>query len=106
MTLFTQSIQDHLTAGPVDTLARATHPGMAHFAGTGPALKTCRECLFWNHKLYDYRAKGGKHRGLILPADCKKYRQMTQQVGAKIPDDAAACKYFDENTSPPARFAK
>ncbi|ANW00661.1 HNH endonuclease [Bradyrhizobium icense] len=101
-----RDIQDHLTAGPVDTLARATHPGMAHFAGTGPALKTCRECAFWNHKLYDYRAKNGKWRGLILPADCNKYRQMTQRVGDKIPDDAAACKYFEQSEHVPARYAK
>jgi hypothetical protein len=106
VTLFNQSIQDHLTAGPIDTLARASHPGMAHFAGTGPRLKTCRECAFWAHKPYDYRAKNGKFRGLILPATCNKYRQMTQQVGDKIPDDAAACKYFEENPSPPARFTK
>lgn len=106
VTIFKNSIQDHLTSGPVDTLARATHPGMAHFAGTGPALKTCRECIFWNHRLYDYRAKNGKWRGLILPADCNKYRQMTQRAGEKIPDYAAACKYFEENPTIPARYAK
>lgn len=106
MTLFNQSIQDHLTAGPIDTLARASHPGMAHFAGTGPHGKTCRECKLWHHVLYDYRAKNGKHRGLILPAWCEKYKQITQNIGDKIPDDAAACKYFEENPQPPARYSK
>lgn len=106
MTLFNQSIQDHLTSAPVDALARQSHPGQAHFAGTGPHGKTCRECVFWNHVTYDYRSKSGKWRGLILPANCKKYQQITQKVGDKIPDDAAACKYFDQNSTVPARFLK
>lgn len=106
MTLFKDGLSDHLTASPVDALARASHPGMAHFAGTGPYGKTCRECLFFNHGPHDYRAKGGKYRGLIEPATCGKYRAITLNVGAKIPDDADACKYFDENPGPPLRFVK
>ena len=106
MSLFKESLQDHLTASPVDAFARASYPGMAHFAGTGPHGKTCRECLFFNHGPHDYRAKNGKHRGLIEPATCGKYRAITLNVGAKIPDDAQACKYFDENPEAPARYAK
>lgn len=106
MSLFKESIQDHLTASPIDTFARASHPGMAHFAGTGPRGKTCRECLFFNHGPHDYRAKNGKHRGLIEPSTCGKYRAITMSLGAKIPDDAQACKYFDENPTPPLRFEK
>lgn len=106
MSLFKESIQDHLTAGPVDTLARASYPGMAHFAGTGPHGSTCRECIFWEHGPHDYRAKNGKHRGLIEPARCRKYRAITLHQGDKIPDEAAACKYFDRNETAPARFAK
>lgn len=106
MSLFKESIQDHLTAAPIDVLARASHSGMAHFAGTGPHGKSCRECLFWAHGPHDYRAKGGKHRGLIEPAACNKYQQITSQKGGRIPDDAAACKYFDQNTIVPERFAK
>ena len=106
MSLLKESIQDHLTASPVDAFARASFPGMAHFAGTGPHLKTCRECIFWEHGPHDYRAKSGKHRGLIEPATCRKYRAITMQVGSKVPDDAGACKYFDENPSIPERFSK
>jgi hypothetical protein len=106
MSLFKDSIQDHLTAGPVDQQARATYPGMAHFAGTGPHLATCRECLFWEHGTHDYRAKNGKWRGLIEPAACRKFRTFTGQRGDKIPDDAAACKYFDRNEPAPERFVK
>lgn len=63
MSLFKESLQDHLTASPVDAFARASYPGMAHFAGTGPRGKTCRECLFFNYGPHDYRAKNGKYRG-------------------------------------------
>ncbi len=106
MSLFKESIQEHLTPAPIDVLARISHPGMAHFAGTGPRGSTCRECVFWAHGPHDYRAKNGKWRGLIEAATCKKYRQITMQTGGKIPDDAAACKYFDQNATPPERFAK
>jgi hypothetical protein len=106
MSLFKESIQDHLTASPIDAFARASYPGMAHFAGTGERGKTCRECIFFAHGPHDYRSKNGKHRGLIEPATCKKYRQITMQEGAKIPDDAAACKYFEQNPTVPERFSK
>jgi len=106
MTLFRDHISDHLTGAPADQLARQTYPGMAHFAATGPRGKTCRECIFWNHGPHDYRAKNGKYRGLIEPARCKKYQQLTTFEGDKIPDEAAACRYFDQNETPPDRFAK
>lgn len=106
MSLFKESLQDHLTAAPIDVLARASYPGMAHFAGTGPHGSTCRECIFWAHGPHDYRAKGGKYRGLIEPATCKKYQQIVMQQGSKVPDDAAACKYFDRNEAVPERYAK
>lgn len=106
MTLFKDHIQDHLTPSPVDTLARQSYSGMAHFAGTGPHLKTCRECLFWDHQPFSYRSKNGKYSGQIKPACCKKYQQITSQIGDAVPDEAAACKYFDENPTPPTRYAK
>ena len=106
MSLFKEHIQDHLTEAPIDRFARASHPGMAHFAGTGPHGSTCRECIFWAHGPHDYRAKNGKYRGLIEPATCKKFQQMTGVMGSKIPDDALACKYFEQNETVPLRFAK
>lgn len=106
MTILTTPIQDHLTAAPVDRFARQSYPGMAHFAGTGPHAKTCRECSFFDHSPYDYHAKNGKHHGLIKPARCKKHRQMTGAQGAKIPDDAAACRHFNQSDAAPERFAK
>lgn len=105
MTIFKDVISDHLTSAPHDAMARATHPGMAHFAGSGPKGKSCRECIFWAHKTHDYRSKGGKYRGLIEPATCNKYRQLARNEGSKIPDDAASCKYFEQNDPVPPRYA-
>lgn len=79
---------------------------MAHFAGTGPQGKTCRECVFWKHTQYDYRAKNGKYGGQIKPAVCGRYRQMTGAEGSKVPDDARACKYFEQIEVAPARYQK
>ena len=106
MSLFTKEIQEHLTPTPFDRAARITHPGMAHFAGSGPELKTCRECKFWGSGRPDYRSKNGKWRGLIKPDRCKKFQALTNSIGADIPDDAAACRHFEQAENPPARFDK
>jgi hypothetical protein len=104
MTLFKKALQDHLTAAPVDVLARASHAGMAHFAGTGPAGETCRDCLFWAHgRPNDYRAKGGHQFGLIESATCNKYRTITLRAGNRVPGDAMACRYFRPNRVAPER---
>lgn len=95
-----------LTAAPIDKHARVSHPGMAHFAGTGPDNMTCRQCLSFQHKPYSYRSKTGKYRGLIMPAPCAKYKAITGAVGAAVPDDAPACKYFTWNVAHPRRFAR
>jgi hypothetical protein len=107
MTLFKDPIQGYLTAGPCDGMARATFAGMAHFAGTGPELKTCRECQHWDHGgPHDYYAKRGKFGGLIKPARCRKYGALTNAAGDKVPDDAPACKHFTDAAVVPARFAR
>jgi len=106
MTLFKDHIQEHLTSSPVDAFARASHPGMAHFAGTGPAGKSCRECVFWKHEPHAYRAKNGKYGGAIKPAVCMKYQQITLQEGSPVPDEARACKYFEQKDNPPPRYAR
>lgn len=106
MSLFKESIQDHLTASPADPMARASFPGMAHFAGTGPAGKTCRECIFWKHAPHDYRSKNGGYGGKIKPAECAKYRQLSGDKGRAVPDNARSCRHYEENQNPPPRFQK
>lgn len=106
MTLFTKEIQGHLTSAPFDKNARLTYPGQAHFAETGPSGRTCRECVFYKHSPGDYYARNGKHRGLIQPAPCRKFQQLTRSEGPAIPDHALSCKYFEENPEPPSRYMK
>lgn len=108
MTIFRNPLQDKLTApDPAQTrAAQASFPGMAHFAGTGPRGMTCRDCEFWFHTAYDYYSKTGKHHGLIRPATCTKYRMLTGQKGALVPDNAAACRHFQIDNDPPPRFAR
>ncbi len=85
--------------------ARATWPGMAHFAGTGPKGRTCRECIYWDHLPYEYRSKTGRYGGLIKPARCRKYRELTREQGAPVPYHAFACRHFELNPSPPRKYA-
>jgi hypothetical protein len=88
---------------------RVTFPGMAHFARTGPHLKTCRECALWTGCgiEHGYYAKGGKNRGSLKPRPCVKYKElMLGEVGPGVPHDAPACKYFLEETQPPSISSK
>jgi len=98
---------EHLTViDPVlESRRTRTVPGMAHFAGTGPVGKTCRECLHWTGRGNEsgYYAAGGKFGGVLRNRSCEKYRSMMHDtVGPTVPYSAAACKYFEANKTPPA----
>ena len=91
MSLFREP-QQHLTADPTDAAARATHPGMAHFAGTGPADTECRGCAYWcpDH------TKGFKPVTKVKSARCRKYARLTQtDTGPLVPGCAASCRHFE-----------
>lgn len=86
-----------------ERLRRATYPGMAHFAGTGPKGKTCRECVFWTNcgLLVKYYSKSGMYGGTIKPLACAKYKELMRgEIGPAVPHDASACKYFAETATP------
>ena len=60
-----------------------TYKGMAHFAGTGPEGKQCKEC---RHFL-----KKAPHK----PSPCSEYKRLTtDKVARNVPTTADACKYF------------
>jgi hypothetical protein len=65
------------------TMKRATRPGMAHFAFSGPAGRTCNECEFYGYP---------KGKGTTLA--CAKYRAMMGMDGPPIPRGTPCCKYF------------
>lgn len=76
---------------------RKTPPGMAFWAGTGPAGKTCRECKFWENQGWLTSC------GLLKDAHCEKYtRMMNGNVGGRIPHFTVACKYFEAEAFPPS----
>lgn len=93
----TKALSSHLTQpnAHLGRLIAATPPGMAFWAGTGPASITCRECAFFDHQ-NSYYATGGGHGGMLKPARCKKFAQLTQKLGDKISHDTRACKYFEQ----------
>ncbi len=102
---------DHLTVidPALDSARSRTVPGMAHWAGSGPKGKTCRQCLFWDNCGADpgYYAKTGKHHGSIKPRSCRKYQQMMNNIeGPAVPHTAAACKYFSPNDVSPQIMGK
>jgi hypothetical protein len=82
-----------------------THPGMAHFAASGPAGKSCRECEHWTGCGLEkgHYAKNGKHGGVLKPRACAKYRElMGGEIGPAIPYTAMSCKYFAQAAEPPS----
>lgn len=80
----------------------ATPDGMAFWAGSGPAGKTCRQCSHWD---------GGDRNqdsGELNDARCNQYARMMRAAllienvpHYDIPRQTAACKYFQENPRPP-----
>jgi hypothetical protein len=101
------ALSAHLTQPDV-ILARAireTPAGMAHWAGSGPDGRTCRECAAFDHQK-SYYAKKGLGGGLLKPAKCRKFATMTGQSGGRIPFETRACKYFDLAEAVPPVVAK
>lgn len=65
---------------------RASVPGMAHFAHTGPKGAKCGDCVFWSV------ANAGR-RGYR----CMKYTELVgREYADDLPANTPACKYFDK----------
>lgn len=76
----------------IDRQQRKTFPGMAHFAGTGPDGKCCKDCLHW----YTLSRGGNKIHDTRTDRPCWKYKRMTDdKVDRRIMPGASACKYFE-----------
>lgn len=98
--------QEKLTViDPVfESKRKQTAPGMAHFAGSGPERKTCRECSEWTGcgQESGYYSKNGRHSGGLKPRSCMRYRILMQGIGPGVPHTAPACKYFVQSDTPPS----
>lgn len=83
----------------------STHLGQAHIAGTGPEGRTCRECIKWH--LITYEGKRGPYRrdrngdGMmeLQPQKCR--HRILNKTERRVPHDAAACRFFEENSDAP-----
>jgi hypothetical protein len=72
---------DHLTRDQATNAGYFTHRGMAHFAGSGPAGKCCRDCA---------------HFGVNKANRCQQFKTLTGKYGPPIPGDALSCRHFTE----------
>ncbi|MBN9441129.1 hypothetical protein [Bosea sp. (in: a-proteobacteria)] len=78
----------------------ASVPGMAHFAGTGPAGTQCFQCSHWNRS--DALSIKRCSTGFLLPAPCGQYEKLTNLPGFKIPATQQSCRHFEPSESPPS----
>ena len=86
-----------LTRGHSDILEyqiRSSHPGMAHFANTGPLGRTCAECKHLGYHQQRRDAAGNLTATTFRRNGCEKFHELTGKHGPAVPLSAAACKYF------------
>ena len=97
---------EHLTM--VETLAPVigTAMGQAHFAGTGPKGRTCRECAHWQIRnakgekvAYQYKGNGTPKVLEILSAHCTY--PIANKANNRVPHGAASYRLFKPADSPP-----
>lgn len=89
---------------------RETPDGMAHWKGTGPDGRTCRECVQYNLAKTPkrYTASSAHHGiGELMPVGCRKWRALMPKSVKKWPKlhhRMAACKHFELNAAAPKAF--
>jgi hypothetical protein len=87
----------HLTKGYSDIIEhqiRATRPGQAHFADTGPFGTTCGECAFLGYFKIRRTAAGDAIKTKRVQA-CAKFHELTGKHGAVLPVDTPSCRHFE-----------
>ena len=89
----TQGYSDE-QAGQIDR----THPGMAHFASTGPFGATCKECAHFGYQRIVRNAAGDAVRTLHHRG-CRKFLHFTGRHGPTFPSEAAARRHFERISS-------
>jgi hypothetical protein len=86
----------HLTQGYPPILARsiASHPGMGHFAATGPFGTKCAGCEHFGYWRQIQNAVGDVVGTKFRKNACAKYFQLTRQHGPAVPAGTESCRYF------------
>lgn len=76
-------------------------PGMAFFAGTGPAGKVCADCKFRGlvresqKGVYNERLQQFIYRS-YRTTQCVMFKRLAGEYGAAVGRDYPACKYFEQ----------
>ena len=91
------SASQYLTAGYPPELAammRATKPGQAHWAGSGPAGKTCGDCAHLGYQRQRRNASGDLVKS-ERTGGCQQFFRLAGNHGPVVPATASACRYFE-----------
>jgi hypothetical protein len=91
------AVNSHLTRAYPDALEhqlRTSHPGMAHFANSGPFGAICGQCQHLGYHQQRRDAAGNLIDAKFLRDGCRKFFELTGKHGPPVPSDAGACKYF------------
>jgi len=76
----------------------ASVPGMAHWGDTGPAGRTCRECLHWGDSIR-FRRQAGE----LCPRRCRQFSRLMQGAqGPGVPHSQPSCRHFTPLNNPPS----
>jgi hypothetical protein len=89
---------DHLTDGYAQELAaaiRATKPGQAHWADSGPFGATCGDCVHYGYRRRKYNHAGDIVKTTLRPNACGKFQSLTGKHGPDFSEATPACKYFE-----------
>ena len=81
--------------------AKDAKPGMAYFAGTGPAGKTCGDCAnrgYYREAVHGHwsEADGAVVYSTYRTQKCTQFKAMTGKHGPDVKSEYAACKYFTQ----------
>lgn len=80
-----------------DEKIKRTHLGQAHYAGTGPAGKTCRECVHFLSP--GYYSKSDRDRANTLK-DGACRAPMSGKARRRFPHSAMSCLLFEQDPDP------
>jgi hypothetical protein len=86
-----------LTEGYASGLAqqiRATRPGQAHWAGSGPFGATCGDCTHLGYWKRRHNASGDLVNS-TRSNGCAKFFQLTGGHGPAVPKNTSACRHFE-----------
>lgn len=68
-------------------------PGMAYYAGSGPASATCKGCKWYGY--YRESKEGKSYRTMA----CNMFKKLTGKFGPRLKAHTPACKYFERKVA-------